>query len=439
MIASAGRYVGLLRQPDYRRLWLAASVSAVGSEVTALALPLVAILVLKASAFEVAALAAAQLLAFALFALPAGVWADRVSRKGVLVVTDLGRAAILILVPVAGVAGILSMPLLYVIAFAASTLTVFFGIAHQAILPEIVDRDRLAEGNSRLSLSASTAQVIGPSIGGFLVGVLTAPVAIVVDALSFLGSAAFLFGMRTSRPRPAHATRPRASLVQEIVVGLRFYRGNRLLMAASSAVVSLNFGFHLASSIFLVFLVRELAMSPQNLGLALSVGSIGAVIGAAGASALGRRFGLGPVLIVGCGVTSAAWLLIVFASPATAFALLATATLIQGFIDPVVFVNFVAFRQTVTPDELLGRVNATARWLHWVAIPLGSLLGGVLATGIGLRSTIAVGACIALLSVVFVVFSPLRSVREMPGAPQAPLPVDNPLDGPPLPLGLPPT
>jgi MFS family permease len=444
VIASLGRYLGLLRQADFRRLWLSMSVSTLGSEVTFLALPLVAILVLHATPIEVAILGAMPFVAFALFGLPAGVWVDRLPRKRVMVAGDLGRAAVLIFVPIAAVANVLAMWQLYVVGFVAGALTVFFEIAYQSILPELVERDRLAEGNSRLEVSRSASQVIGPGIGGALIGTVGAPVAIVADALSYVGSAAFLIGLHPSRPRALRTAADSKGLFREILEGLRFYRRQPLLLSASAAVIMLNIGFHMAGAIALIFYARDLAMTPEAIGIAFSIGSIGFLVGAAGGAALGRRLGIGPTLMLGCGVSAAAWYPLTLATPDTAFALLAIVGVIQGVVLPPIFVNNVALRQTLTPDGLSGRVNATARWLHWTAIPFGQLAGGVLATAVGLRLTIAIGATVGLLSVVLLLLSPMRSLRQMPAAAHpihdddAEPSASNPLDEPTLPLGLPP-
>jgi len=436
VIASLGRYLGLLRQADFRRLWLSMSVSTVGSEVTFLALPLVAILVLHASAFEVAVLGAMPFVAFALFGLPAGVWVDRVPRKRVLVTADLGRATILLLVPILAATGALVMWELYVIAFAAGVLTVFFEIAYQSILPEIVERERLAEGNSRMEVSRSASQVIGPGIGGALVGAIGAPLAIIADAISYLGSAAFLIGIHPSRPRaPRPGSAPRRRLVEEILEGMRFYRRTRLLLSASAAVVILNIGFRMAGGIALVYYARELLMSPEAIGIAFSIGSIGFLVGAASGAAVGRRLGVGRTIILGCSVSSAAWYLLAFATPDTAFVLVVIAGTIQGLVLPPVFVNNVSLRQTLAPDALAGRVHATARWMHWSAVPLGALAGGVLATLVGLRLTIVLGATVGVLSAVVVALSPLGSLRVMPTPAHDSTPGVNPLDEPTLPLG----
>lgn len=438
---SVGRYLGLLRQADFRRLWLSMSVSALGSEVTFLALPLVAILVLHASPVEVAALGAMPFVAFALFGLPAGVWVDRLPRKRVMVVGDLGRAAVLLIVPLLAISGALAMWQLYVIAFLAGVLTVFFEIAYQSILPELVERDRLTEGNSRLEVSRSASQVVGPGIGGALVGAFGPSIAILADAVSYLGSAAFLIGIHPSRPRALRTAEESKGLLGEILEGLRFYRHNRILLSASSAVITLNVGFHMAGAIALIYYVRELSMSPEAVGIAFSIGSIGFLVGAAAGAALGRRIGVGPTLMLGCGVSAAAWYLLVFATPDTAFWLLAVVGIIQGLVLPPVFVNNVALRQTLAPDHLAGRINATARWMHWTAIPFAQIVGGVLAGVVGLRGTIAIGATIGVASVIVLFLSPLRSLREMPPSAHTVPPVEpevspvNPLDEPTRPLG----
>jgi MFS family permease len=431
VIASLARYLGLLRQADFRRLWLSMSVSTLGSEVTFLALPLVAILVLHATPLEVAVLGAMPFVAFSLFGLPAGVWVDRVPRKRLMVIGDLGRAAVLSFVPLAAIANVLAMWQLYVVAFLAGVLTVFFEIAYQSILPELVERDRLAEGNSRLEVSRSASQVIGPGVGGALIGVFGAPIAIFADALSYLGSAAFLIGLHPSRPRALRSAQDSKGLVREILEGMRFYRRSPVLLSASAAVIVLNVGFHLAGVVSLIFYARELAMSPEAIGVAFGIGSIGFLIGAASGAAIGRRLGVGRTLMFGCGVSAAAWYLLTIATPATAFWLLAVVGVIQGIALPPIFVNNVALRQTLTPDGLSGRVNATARWMHWTAIPFGQLAGGALATIVGLRMTIAIGATVGVASVLILLLSPMRSVREMP---TATVPVSA-LDEPTLPLG----
>ena len=421
------RYAGLLREPDFRRLWLAQTVSQVGTQVTNLALPLVAILVLNASAFEVALLGAIEFLPFVFFTLPAGAWVDRLPKRRVLITADLGRAAILALVPIGYVTSVLAMWQLYVIGFSAGILTVFFEVAYQSILPELVDRDRLAEGNSRLEISRSAAQILGPGLGGFLVGVITAPMAILADALSYLGSAGFLFGIRTAAraatpprgegeaaPAQEAATVAHPSLRHEIAEGLRFYAKSTLLLAESAAIVTMNLGSNISYSILLVFLVRELGLKPEAIGIAFSIGSIGVLAGAVSAAAFGRRLGVGPALIIATAIVTGGAFLILLATPETAFVLLLAMAAVQGFSGIIINVNGVSLRQSLTPDHLQGRVNATGRWINWSILPLAAILGGIIATAIGLRGTILVGAVIGLLSLPWLIFTPIRRLREMP-------------------------
>jgi MFS family permease len=409
------RYLGLLGERDFRRLWLAQSVSEVGSEVTSLALPLVAVLVVQASPFEVAALGAVQFVARMILALPAGVWVDRVPRKRVLVGADLGRALVLLAIPIAAVSGLVSMWLLYVVAFLAAALTVFFDIGYQAILPDLVARPRLAEGNSRLEISNSAGQIVGPGLGGWLVGALSAPIAIVVDAVSFVVSAGFLAGIRGRAAGAGHSPPgPRLGLRREIGEGLAFYRRSPLLRALAVSGVVQNVGIWFAGSTLVVYLVRDLAMSPEQIGLGFSIGAVGVLLGAATASTTGTRFGIGPTIALSMAVLPLSWMLMALAEPSTALLILALFGIGNGLSSMTGAVNSVSLRQAMTPPELQGRVNATGRWLSWTAIPFGALAGGAVATVIGIRVTIVIGTAFALLAVPLLLVSPLRSVRSIP-------------------------
>lgn len=410
-------YLGLLRELDFRRLWLAQSVSQIGSEVTFLALPLAAVLVVGASPFEVAALGAIQFVARMLLALPAGAWVDRVTRKRVLVVADLGRAVVLVVIPIAAAEGWLSMWLLYAVAFAAAALTVFFDIGYQAILPDVVHRDRLAEGNSRLEITNSAAQIVGPGLGGWLVGIVSAPIAIVVDAVSFVASAALLAGIR-GRTGVVVGTgpKPRAGLRREIGEGLTFYRRNALLRALAVASVVQNVGIWFAGSTLLVYLARDLEMTPEQIGLGFSIGAVGVLVGAATASATGKRLGIGPTLALSMAFGPISWMIMALAEPPTAFAFLALFGIGHGLSSMTSAINYVSLRQAITPAELQGRVNATGRWISWTAIPFGALAGGAVATLIGIRVVLVLGSAFALLAVPVLLFSPLGSVRAMPPA-----------------------
>ena len=319
---------------------------------------------------------------------------------------------------------------LYVGGFAVGAFTVFFDVAYQAILPDIVSRDRLQEGNSRLEISRSAAQVVGPALGGSLVGAVGAPIAVLVDAASYVGSAAFLIGLRTRArgsaaaggpapvsPAAAVPVAPVPNLRREIVEGLRFYRRSPLLLASSAAIVTVNFGGSISGAIYLVYLVRELGLTPALIGLAGSIGSLGLLTGAATGSGFGRRFGVGHTLTVALALGVVATFLLVLASQATAFALLVASSVLQGFAVMLININGVSLRQALTPDHLQGRVNATGRWINWSLIPAATLLGGAIASLVGLRMTILVGAAIGLVSLPLVLASPLWSLRRLPEHP----------------------
>jgi len=432
-------YLGLLRQPDFRRLWLAQTISQFGTQVTVLALPLVAILVLEASPFEVALLGALEFLPFLFFTLPAGVWVDRLSRRRILLAADLGRAGVLAVVPVAHLVGVLAIWQLYVVAFAAGMLTVFFDVAYQAFLPELVGRERLAEGNSRLEITRSSAQVLGPGIGGILVGAFGAPLAILADALSYVGSAAFLVRIRRATVPPRRRDEVEAhqpGFRGEIAEGLRFYAREPYLRAESGAITTLNFAGQISGSIYLVFIVRDLGLSPEVIGLTLSVGSVGLLVGATTAEQIGRRMGVGRALIAAFAVSAAATFLVALAPRDQAIPYLVTSGVLQGLAVMVINVNGLSLRQAVTPDELQGRVNATGRWINWSAIPVGAIIGGALATALGLRATILVGAILGVLGLPWLILSPIRTLREIPTVPPS-LRLE-PLAPPSTPAGQPP-
>jgi MFS family permease len=413
--ASLLAWAALGREPGFRGLWIAQSISQVGSQITWIAMPLVAIGVLDATPLEVGILGAVDFLPFLLFTLPTGVWVDRLPRRRILIASDVGRALVLAAIPAAYLADVLEMWQLYVVGFLAGTLTVFFDVGYQAFLPELVPRDKLAEGNSRLEVSRSTAVVIGPGLAGFLVGAVTAPIAILVDAVSYIASAFFLFRIPpwAVRSRPA-ADGPRPSFRKEITEGLRYFVANPYLRATAEAVTTLNFAGQVGFAVYLVFVVRELGLSPEAIGLTVAIGGLGTVVGAATAQGVARRIGVGASLMLACVLFTVSTLLVAIAPAAAPIPFLVASGLIQGPGVMLINVNALSLRQAVTPDHLLGRVNATGRWIAWGTIPLGALAGGILGTTIGLRETIAVSAVGGLIAAGLLAISPIRTLREIP-------------------------
>ncbi len=401
----------LWRNRDFRRLWAAQTVSQFGSEITGLALPLLAILVLHASTFEVAALAVVDWLPFFLFSLPAGVWIDRLPRRPILIVADLGRAAVLGSIPLAYLLDVLTLGQLYAAGLLAGTLTVFFDLSYQSYLPSIVERNELGEGNSKLEVSRSSAQVAGPGLAGVLVSALAAPYAILVDGISFLASALFLSRITRRERDPEKPREERAGFRTEIREGLRFVLRHPILRPIVMFVGVSNVFVTMLFAIYLVYAVRELGLDATTIGVIFSLGSLGSLVGALTANRVARSIGIGPGLIAVATTGGLGLLLIPFATGDLVIPFLVVANVLWGFFVLNYFVSAISLIQAITPDHLLGRTNASRRFLVQGVIPVGALLGGVLGTVLGLRTTIAIGAVGASVAVLPLFFSPLRAVR----------------------------
>jgi MFS family permease len=409
---------GLWRHRDFRKLWAGETVSLFGSEVTELALPLVAVLVLEADAGQMGLLAAARFAPFLLITLPAGAWVDRRRRRPVLIGSNLGRALLVGLVPLLSGLGLLRMGYLYAIAFAVGALTVLFDVAYQSYLPSLVDREQLVEGNSKLQASASAARVGGPGLGGLLVQLVGAPRALLLDAASYVISAASLLAIRNQEPDPPadRDGEPRAGLRREITEGLAVTYRNPVLRSMAGLAATYNLFEGAVLALLVLYATRELGLAAGLIGLVVSAGSLGALAGAALTGRLERRLGVGPALILAVVVECAALLLVPVAAgpPAVAAGLLGLGFLGNGFGVGLSSVLAVSLRQVVTPDRLLGRMNASYRFLTYGAIPLGALLGGALGELLGLRAAVAVGAAGSLLTVPWVLLPPLAQLRQMP-------------------------
>ena len=417
---------GLWRHPDFLRLWSAETISQVGTQVSNLALPFVAIVTLDATAFEVAALGTVVFLPWLLFSLPAGVWVDRLRRRPILVVADLGRGVLLATVPVAWALDALTLWQLYAVGFGTGVLTVFFDVAYQSYLPALVDRDRLVEGNSKLEVSRSAAQIAGPGLAGALVAAVTAPAAILVDAVSFLASALFLGRIRRRETRIEYDG-SRRSMRAELGEGLRFVLGQPLLRAMAASTALFNFFNCVLGSVVLVYLVRGLDLSPAVIGVVLMAGNVGFLVGALLASRFSRWLGLGPAIVLGsaCGI---AILLIPLAPASRPIPFLLAAELVATFGVAIYNILALSLRQSIAPPRIHGRMNAVMRFVVWGVIPLGTLLGGTLASTFDLKTAIWIGAIGNAFAFAPLVLSPVRWLRETP----EPLP-DSP---PPLAPGL---
>jgi MFS family permease len=409
---SPTRRGGLWHHLDFRRLWIGETVSQFGTMVSQLALPLVAILVVHASTFEVGLLTAFESLAFLVVGLPAGAWVDRMRFRSVLFVNDLVRAAAMGSIPFAAWLGFLSIGQLYVIALLVGVSTVFFDVAYQSYLPELIDRKSLVEGNAKLQASESVAQIAGPSIGGVLIQALTAPYAVLVDALSFVWSAAWVAAIKVRPPKPER--QPDRNLGREIAEGLRFVIGNRMLRAIAMCTGSANLFSSMAFAVFYVLLARELHLSAGIIGLITATSAIGGLLGSLVASRIAARVGQGPTIWLSVLVAGPMSFVVPFVQRDWTLGLLAASQVVWWGTVVVYNITQVSFRQGLCPPALLGRMNATMRFLVWGTMPLGGLLGGVLGSVIGVRHTlfvVAIGQCLIFLPVYL---SPLRHQRELP-------------------------
>ena len=405
---------GLWRHPDFVKLWSAETVSQLGTQFTQLALPLVAIDVLDVSAFQVAALTTVEFLPFLLVSLPAGVWVDRLRRRPILVAGDLARAVLIGSVPVAYWMDALTMGQLYVVGFLFGIATVFFDVAYQSYLPSLVDRKQLIDGNAKLEISRAGAQLGGPGLAGIVVQALKAPAALAFDALSFIGSALFIFGIRKTE----HAVRsdvPQRRMREELREGLRYVLRHPFLKNIAACTALFNFFGNMGFAVLLVFARRDLHLSPVAIGLAFTLSNVGPLLAAFNAHRISSRLGVGRTIIVASIVGGPAFLLIPFAPEGNAaLALIIPAFILGGLSNVIYNVTQVSLRQAITPERIQGRMNSVMRFIVWGTIPIGSLLGGVLASTIGVKETLIVGGVGACLPFLPVLFSPVRAIREMP-------------------------
>ncbi|MQS16310.1 MFS transporter [Streptomyces kaniharaensis] len=404
----------VLRNPDFRLLIGAATVSKLGTAVSSLAVPLTAVLALHSSAGQVGLLAMLSTLAFLLIGLPAGAWVDRIRRRPVMITADLVRAALLGSVPAAWLLGCLTIQQLYLVVLLTGAATVFFDVATLSQLPELVGRDQLTQANAHLVTVDALTLVGGRSAGGFLVALLSAPTAVVVDAASYLWSAILLLRIRRPEPRPQHRRDTRLS--GDIREGLRFVFSHPTLRAIALAGACTNLSIQLCQTMLPVLFVRELGLSDGIIGLFFAAGGVGVFIGSQSARPLARRLGAGRVLwLMGLAVAPFG-VLLALADRGPALWLAGAAWLITMCKVGIDNVLKVSFRQSVTPDHLLGRMNATMRVLLTGSLAIGAALAGLLGELASVRTALWVGAAGLAIVWVPIFFSPLRAQRELPGA-----------------------
>ena len=406
------RFQGLWNDSNFTKLWSSHTISNIGNGITGIALPLTAILVLSASPVQIGILSALDGIAVLLFGLIAGVLVDRIRRRSILIVTDIGRALLLTSIPVAALSGMLHIAQLYVVAALVSILTVFFNAADVSFLPELVQPEKLVEANSKLGISDSLSEIIGPSLAGLLVQLVSAPLAIIFDVFSFLASAFFV--AHITRAKPFHVL-PNAqnNLWHESIAGLGFIWKEPRLRAMAISAGLFNFTGMFIGTLYALYVVRNLHVAPAVYGVLIATGGVSTLIGAFFAERVIQRLGIGLTIGSSLFLYGLVGLLIPLAhgSVSIVVILLLTSQLIGDVAISIHLIAEVSLRQMLVPEHLMGRVNAGIQTLTRGAMPLSALLAGFLATSIGIRLTLLIGVVGVMVAGLWLLCSPVGNIR----------------------------
>jgi MFS family permease len=409
----------LVQHRDFRRLFAGNSVSLLGSSVTGVALPLTAVVYLHASPAEMGLLGAVALVPYLVLSLPAGVWVDRMPYRRLLVSADLAQAGLLGSIPVLAAFGVLELWQLYIVAVLAGAVGLFEAVAAQSFIPRLVSRQQLVPANSALMLSTAAVGTTGSALGGILVSLLTAPLAIATDAVSFLVAAVCKARIQTPGLSAVPERAERRHLRGDIADGLRAVFGHPVVRPAMTAATVGAFGGQVQGVVLILFLVRDAGLPPALVGVIIAVGGVAAVAGAALATPLTARLGPGPAFITGMLIASVAGIVLACAFPPLPLALtvLVAAQLLRGAGPPLYSVNQQTFRQALLDPGVLSRANASWRFLVYGTQVFGALLGGLIGSVLGLRAALLISSAIMLAGVAIAWSSPLRSLRELPAEP----------------------
>lgn len=409
----------LWRHRDFMMLWTGQAISEIGSAVTFVALPFAAVVVLHATTFEVGLLAAAGTACFLLVALPAGLVVDRVAKRRLMIACDAARMLILGSVVVAAAFGVLTIVQLFAVALLTGLATVFFDVAYQSYVPSLIERDHLHDGNGKLGATQAFSQVAGPGLGGALFGLFRAG-AMAADAISYGISTVSLLLIRAREPRSDRAgarTKQKAGLAglrKELFAGLAFVFRHPVLRKIAACTGTANLFGSMSGALEIVFLLRVLDVKPAETGLLFSLGSIGGILGGVLSGRLARWIGSARIIWFSMLVFGVIPILMPLTEPGWRLALFPIAFAGLSFTAVVYNIAQLSYRQLICPPELLGRMNAAIRWIVWGTLPLGGLLGGTLGSMIGVRATIWVGVVGSWSAALWVIFSPLRTMRDIP-------------------------
>jgi MFS family permease len=414
-VVEPGENPGIWRHRDFLLLWSGQTVSEMGSSVTTLALPLVAVVLLQATTFQVGLLTAAVSLAFAVIALPAGAIVDRHAKRWVMISCDVARLLIIGSVPVAYAAGVLALWQLYAVAVLAGVCTVFFDVSYQSYLPSLMAQEHLMDANGKLGATSAFAELVGPGLGGGLVGAFGAAGAMTADAVSYVVSVASLLGIRHREAPPARpADGARRSLRADIAEGLSFVVRHPILRKVVACTGTSNLFSSIAGAVEVIFLIRVLHVHPGYVGLLFAIAAIGGVLGGVLAGRLAKRIGSARIIWYSILVIGFPAMMTPLSQRGWALALFPVGFAFGFFASVVYNVAQVSYRQSVCPPQLLGRMNAAVRWIVWGTMPIGGVIGGLLGTAVGIRPTMWIGVVGSWAAGFFVYFSPLRTMRDVP-------------------------
>ena len=412
---------GLWSNGDFLKLWAGQSVSEVGSQISVLAISWLAAVGLHATPFEFSLLTVLGFLPFILFALPAGVWVDRLRRKPILIVGDAARAVLVGYIPVAWALGILDIWQLLVLQFVIGIFTVLFDVAYQSYLPVVVERDELVEGNSKLQTTVSASLIGGPGLAGVLIGVMTAPYAIALDAASFVASTAFMLRIRKEEVLPERVEgAPRPKMWPELKEGVAYVVRHPHLKWIAACTGTSNFFGQIGFAVALLYMARVLHVSSFWAGAVFAGFGIGAIVGALTTTRLQRAIGVGPAIVIPITLGSLAGFAFPLAPASFPVPVLLVGTVLFGFGSMAYNITQVSLRQAICPPRLQGRMNASMRWIVWGTLPLGALLGGAIGTAFSLRTALWVSAIGGLSGIFPVLLSSVRTIKEMPAPVEPP-------------------
>jgi MFS family permease len=404
----------LWRHPDFLRLWFSQTVDLFGGQVVDLALPTLAILLLGATPAQVGLLIGMEFVGFPVLGLIAGVWADRLPRRPIMIVANVGPLLAYSSLPVAYLLHALSIGQLYLVALVAGLFNVFYEVAYQSYLPSLVERRDLLEANQKLEVSHSASHTVGPGMGGLIIQWVGPAWAVVSAIITLLVSTIALLVIRKPEPRVRSAPAPPAGAFwRELRAGVRTVFDNPILRGLTACDATSTLGINMMLAVWLVLAYRRLHLTPAQVGLVLSAGALGFVPGALAATILARRLGLGRVLLLSTFLSGLGVLLIPAALLGAPILVLIGAWLLIYSPSPLFEINQVSLRQAITPDAVQGRMNATVRTVVWTAVPVGSVIGGVLGSLIGVPQTIILGGAISLLSPLWLL-GPVASMRAHP-------------------------